>query len=112
MPTRSRPGSNDEKLCHKAIWSSIRRVVAVTGKIQNADENFDEVLVFTRGESTRVEQLKMFFGLVKKSSVALISIGSFHSSMIIYINYKNGVTPTESACELLDERREEYFKFN
>ena len=82
MATRSRPGSNDEKLSHKAIWSSIRRVVAVTGKIQNADENFDEVLVFTRGESTRVEQLKMFFGLVKKSSVALISIGSFHKSII------------------------------
>ena len=54
----------------------------------------------------------MFFGLVKKSSPTLISIGSFHTSIIIYINYKDGVTLIESACELLDERREEYFKFN
>ena len=54
----------------------------------------------------------MFFGLVKKSSPTLISIGSFHTSIIIYINYKDGVTPIESACELIDKRREEYFKFN
>ena len=54
----------------------------------------------------------MFFGLVKKEFSCVISIGSFHTSIIIYINYKDGVTPIESACELFDERREEYFKFN
>ena len=32
--------------------------------------------------------------------------------VVTRINYIDGVIPIESACELLDKHREEYFKFN
>jgi hypothetical protein len=78
--------ANYEKLSQDAIEAAFEESSLFQVKLKIDFDNFDEVLLFTRGESIHTEQVKMFFGLVKKE----ITFSNF-DRVVIYIKYKDGV---------------------
>lgn len=80
--------ANYEKLSQQAIEAAFEESSLFQVKLKVDFDNFDEVLLFTRGESIHTEQVKMFFGLVKKE----ITFSNF-DRVVIYIKYKDGVMP-------------------
>ena len=80
--------ANYEKLSQQAIEAAFEESSLFQVKLKINFDNFDEVLLFTRGESIHTEQVKMFFGLLKKE----ITFSNF-DRVVIYIKYKDGVMP-------------------
>ncbi len=80
--------ANYEKLSQQAIEAAFEESSLFQVKLKVNFDNFDEVLLFTRGESIHTEQVKMFFGLLKKE----ITFSNF-DRVVIYIKYKDGVMP-------------------
>lgn len=80
--------ANYEKLSQEAIEAAFEESSLFQVKLKIDFDNFDEVLLFTRGESIHTEQVKMFFGLIKKE----ITFSNF-DRVVIYIKYKDGVMP-------------------
>jgi hypothetical protein len=80
--------ANYEKLSQEAIEAAFEESSLFQVKLKIDFDNFDEILLFTRGESIHTEQIKMFFGLIKKE----ITFSNF-DRVVIYIKYKDGVMP-------------------
>lgn len=78
--------ANYEKLGQRELEAAFDESSLFQLKLKVDFEDFEEVLLFTRGESDETEQVKTLFGLIKKE----ITFSKF-DRVVIYIRYREGV---------------------
>jgi hypothetical protein len=80
--------ANYERLSQDAIEAAFEESSLFQVKLKIDFDDFEEVLLFTRGESEHTEEVKTLFGLIKKK----ITFSNF-DRVVIYIKFKEGIAP-------------------
>ncbi len=80
--------ANYEVLSQAAIVKALEESSLFQIKLNIDFDQFEEVLLYTRGESEHTQQVRVLFGLIKRE----ITFTNF-DRVVIYIKYKDGLMP-------------------
>ncbi len=90
--TRLLDKANYERLSDEELQQALREASLFKLRLHIDLDDFDEILLYSRGESVRSEEVKRFFGLQKKT----VTFSNF-DRVVIYIRFSQHLVPRHSS---------------